>query len=156
MLHIRQRCPPAEKTDAKLVLPYELRQKSRLLAQLTSGEEVGLMLERGTILRGGDCLLAEDGRIVSVVASDEKVMQVHCQTAAELALVAYHLGNRHVPVQIGEGWLRLLVDHVLKQMVERLGATVTELDAPFEPASGAYDAHSKASEHSAVHEHAGH
>jgi len=121
-----------------LKLPFEARQKSRLRTKLVSGEEVGLLLPRGEILRGGDLVTASDGRVIEVVAEPEKLLHVECRTAADLAKAAYHLGNRHVPVQVGEGFLRLAADHVLEEMLKNLGANVSGLEAPFEPEAGAY------------------
>lgn len=135
----------------QLVLPFELRQKSRLRARLASGLEVGLFLERGTVLRGGDLLLADDGTVIEVVAARETVSTVHEAGAARLARAGYHLGNRHVPVEIGAGWLRYRHDHVLDDMVRGLGSPVVVEQAPFEPESGAYGAHG----HSHSHEHGG-
>ncbi|MEO8101202.1 MAG: urease accessory protein UreE [Betaproteobacteria bacterium] len=125
----------------QLVLPFDLRQKSRLRTRLASGDEVGVLLPGGEILRGGDLLVASDGRVVEVIAQDEKVMQANCDSPFELARAAYHLGNRHVALQIGEGWLRIADDHVLRQMLEGLGLVVTPLVAPFEPEPGAYGGH---------------
>jgi len=143
MLEIRAKLKiprTAYKLDVRgtLKLPFEARQKSRLKTKLVSGEEVGLMLPRGEILRGGDLVTASDGRVIEVVAEPEKVMHVECANAAELAKAAYHLGNRHVPVQVGEGFLRLAADHVLEEMLKKLGAAVSEMEAPFEPEAGAY------------------
>jgi urease accessory protein len=125
----------------RLQLPFELRQKSRLRARLVSGEEVALALPRGEVLRGGDLLLASDGRIVEVIARPERLLHVECDSPQALARAAYHLGNRHVPVQVGAGWLRLAADHVLEQMLKGLGARATPLEAPFEPEAGAYGGH---------------
>ncbi len=119
----------------QLRLPFESRQKSRLKTKLVSGEEVGLILPRGEILRGGDLVTASDGRVIEIVAEPEKVLHIETK---ELARVAYHLGNRHVPVQVGEGFLRIMEDHVLEEMVQKLGAKVSHLEAPFEPEAGAY------------------
>ena len=135
-------------------LPFELRQKSRLRTKLASGEEAGLFLEHGSILRGGDCLRANDGRIVLVVAADEELMEAKCATPFELVRAAYHLGNRHVPVQIGDGWLRFQADDVLAQMLRGLKATVSKVSAPFEPEAGAYAGghhhHSMDAKHSGI------
>lgn len=130
----------AYKVEVKgqLRLPFDLRQKSRLKTKLVSGEEVGLMLPRGEVLRGGDLVTASDGRVIEVVAEPEKVVHVTCASAVELAKAAYHLGNRHVPVQVGQGFLRLAADHVLEEMLTKLGATVAHMEAPFEPEAGAY------------------
>jgi len=119
----------------QLKLPFDSRQKSRLKTKLVSGEEVVLMLPRGEILRGGDLVTASDGRVIEVVAEPEKLLHIE---SGSLAKVAYHLGNRHVPVQVGEGFLRLAVDHVLEEMAKKLGATVSHVEAPFEPEAGAY------------------
>jgi urease accessory protein len=124
--------------QAQLKLPFDLRQKSRLRTQLVNGEEAWLLLPRGDILRGGDKLLASDGRIVEVLAETEDVLHVQCANATALARAAYHLGNRHVPVQVGDGFLRIAADHVLEEMLRGLGATLTPLRAPFEPEAGAY------------------
>jgi urease accessory protein len=147
MLEIRSRFPlkpNAEyrvKVRGQLVLPFELRQKSRLRTSLTSGEEVAIVLPRGQVLRGGDWVVASDGRVIEVMAQPEKVLHVQCATPTALLRAAYHLGNRHVPVQVGEGWLRIAADHVLEEMLKGLGATLTSLEAPFEPEAGAYGAH---------------
>jgi urease accessory protein len=124
--------------DVQLVLPFEQRQKSRIRARLSTGEEAGLVLERGRLLRGGDKLLASDGRVVEIVAAPETVSTVRSADPARLVRAAYHLGNRHVALQIGEGWLRYLHDHVLDDMVVGLGFGVAVETAPFEPEGGAY------------------
>jgi urease accessory protein len=124
-------CAPS----GQLRLPFELRQKSRLRTRLVSGEEVALMLPRGEILRGGDLVAASDGRVIEVQAEPEKLLHIE---SAELAKVAYHLGNRHVPVQVGAGFLRIAADHVLEEMAKKLGARVSSIEAPFEPEGGAY------------------
>ncbi|MBC7945177.1 MAG: urease accessory protein UreE [Burkholderiales bacterium] len=138
MILIQKRCETHAALNEQLVLPFEQRSKSRLRTRLASGEEAGVFIERGTILRGGDLLLAEDGRVVQVIAAEERVMQATCADAHALACAAYHLGNRHVAVEIGPGWLRFMADHVLRDMLLGLGAQVTELNAPFEPEAGAY------------------
>ena len=119
----------------RLELAFDSRQKSRLRARLASGEEVALMLPRGEILRGGDLVTASDGRVIEVVASPEKLLHVETK---DLAKAAYHLGNRHVPVQVGETFLRIAEDHVLEEMLVKLGAKVSHVEAPFEPEAGAY------------------
>lgn len=154
MLAINARAEPGAASDADLVLPFDLRQKSRLLTKLATGEEVGLMLDRGTVLRGGDRLRASDGRVVRVVAADEPVMEARCDDAATLARCAFHLGNRHTPVEVREGALRFTADQVLATMLRGLGATVSALQAPFEPEAGAYAAghhhHSGDAKHSGI------
>ena len=120
----------------RLVLTFEQRQKSRLRVRAESGEEVALMLERGRLRRGGERVAAADGRVFEIVSAPEKLLHIE---SGEIARVAYHLGNRHVPVQVGEGFLRIAEDHVLEEMVKRLGARVRHVEAPFEPEAGAYD-----------------
>ncbi len=138
MLTIQSRTESRERFDVELLLPFELRQKSRLRTQSTTGEEVGLFLPRGEILRNGDFLQAEDGRCVKVTAKPERVLQIDGSDALQLTRIAYHLGNRHVPLQVGQGWLRIANDYVLRQMVEGLGGVVVAIEAPFEPEAGAY------------------
>ena len=138
MLNIFERITEVQQVDDYLSLPFDLRQKSRLRALLASGDEAALLLERGTILRGGEFLIADDGRIIQVLAAPQEVMDVTADTPQALMRAAYHLGNRHVPLQVGEGWLRLEQDHVLKDMLLGLNVDVIELEAPFEPESGAY------------------
>jgi urease accessory protein len=130
----------AYKVDVKgrLELPFEARQKSRFKAKLVSGEEVGVVLPRGEILRGGDLVTASDGRVIEVASQPEKLLHVESEKPLGLAKIAYHLGNRHVPVEVGDGYLRIAEDHVLERMVEGLGAKVTRVTAPFEPEAGAY------------------
>ena len=140
MLVLQRRIPGQEHTDAELALAFELRQKSRLRTMLTNGEEVGLFLERGAILRGGDCLRANDGRVVRIVAAPESLMEVASGDARALARAAYHLGNRHTPVEVAEGRLRFAADHVLADMLRGMGLEVRTLTAPFEPEAGAYAA----------------
>lgn len=124
--------------DFTLTLPYELRQKSRLRANLDNGDEIGLLLPRGTVLRGGDVLKAETGEVILVKAAEEVVSTVSEKDPTLFARACYHLGNRHVPLQIGEGWLRYLHDHVLDDMLHGLGLHVSVERAPFEPEAGAY------------------
>jgi urease accessory protein len=122
----------------KLILPFDRRRVSRQLVTLADGREAGLFLPRGTVLRGGDLLEAEDASFVQVVASPEAVLLVKAQDTLTLMRATYHLGNRHVPVEIGDGYLKLEYDYVLKEMLIRLGVTVTEQMASFEPEAGAY------------------
>jgi urease accessory protein len=154
MLVIESRIAAQAQHQEELSLPFELRQKSRLRTKIVSGEEAGLFLEHGSVLRGGDYLRANDGRIVRVVAADEQLMEAKCSTPFELVRAAYHLGNRHVPVQIGEGWLRFQADEVLAQMLRGLNATVAKVTAPFEPEAGAYAGghhhHSMDAKHSGI------
>jgi urease accessory protein len=140
--------------ERRLLLPFGERSRSRLRAVLDNGEEAGLFLERGTILRGGDLLLADDGRVVEVQAADESVSTVCTDDAQQLARACYHLGNRHVALQIGAGWLRYQHDHVLDDMLRGFGLTVRVELGPFEPEGGAYVSHAHANSHAHSHPHA--
>jgi urease accessory protein len=128
----------AEQAHATLTLSFEQRQKSRLRVKLDSGEEAGLTLPHGTVLRSGDLLRAEDRRVIEVRAASEPVTTASTGDTHLLARAAYHLGNRHVALQIGEGWVRYLADHVLDAMVGGLGLGIVHEERPFEPEIGAY------------------
>ena len=141
MLLIEAFAAPNAAAGEQLVLPFESRCKSRLRTRLVSGEECGLFIERGRVLRGGDRLLGNDGRVAEVVAAPERLMEAGSDDPLQLARAAYHLGNRHVAVQVLPGCLRFAHDHVLGGMVRGLGLPVSEVDAPFEPEAGAYGAH---------------
>jgi len=161
MLEIRSRLegssPKSDVTPrARLELPFDLRQKSRLHATLDSGEEVAILLPRGEVLRGGDLLAAADGRVIEVVALAERLLHVECDSPQALARAAYHLGNRHVAVQVGDGFLRLAADHVLEQMLHGLGARLRSIEAPFEPEAGAYGGPHAHGDGHGHHDHAGH
>ena len=138
MLRIEQRCVAHPAYDERLVLPFELRQKSRFNATLAGGEDVSVVLARGGMLRDGDCLLMQDGRTVCVVAAPERLLRVTADDAASLARAAYHLGNRHAAVEIGADFLQLPYDHVLADMLAQLGMQIGEVTAPFQPERGAY------------------
>ena len=138
--------------DTTLSLPIDKRIKSRLRVTLDDGREAGLFLKRGLILRDGDLLESDDGVIVQICASDESVSTVLCDDAVLLTRVAYHLGNRHVSLQVGQGFVRYQHDHVLDDMVRGLGGTVLVEQAPFEPEAGAYH-NSNHGGHHHEHEH---
>jgi urease accessory protein len=140
MLTLNARTEQADSIFAQLVLPYELRENSRLRTKLSSGEEVAIFTERGTVLRNNDLLKSDDGRVVQIVAAQEPTYRVTCNTSHNLLRCAFHLGNRHTQTQVGEGFLRIYQDSVLREMLLGLGATVVEEDAQFEPESGAYSA----------------
>jgi urease accessory protein len=139
MIHLTERIALSGHIDDTLELPFDQRQKSRLRVTLASGREAALFLSRGIILRGGDLIQSEEGAIVvQIVAAQEPVYNVIAPTPRDLMRAAYHLGNRHVPLQIGDGWLRLEQDYVLRDMLLGLGMQVSEVEAPFEPEAGAY------------------
>jgi urease accessory protein len=127
---------PSEDT---LVLPFDQRQRARQLAKLDSGAEIGIRLPRGTVLRGGDYLLSQTGELVRVVAAPERVSTAKSFDPVLVSRAAYHLGNRHVHLEVGEGFVRYIEDHVLDDMVQFLGLDVVHELTPFEPEAGAYD-----------------
>jgi len=132
---------PANADTTPLSLTLEQRVKARLRVTLDDGREAGLFLERGQALHDGDCLAGEHGERVHVVAAAEPVSTVHANDPLLLTRAAYHLGNRHVALQVGDGWLRYQPDHVLDDMVRGLGLQVESEQAPFEPEPGAYGHH---------------
>lgn len=119
-------------------LTFDQREKSRLRVRMANGEDIGIQLRVGTVLSHGDKLALQDGRIVEVIAANEALHEVRSSSVAQLARIAYHVGNRHVPLQVEEDHLLMLPDHVLRAMVEGLGGTVTEVCRGFQPESGAY------------------
>lgn len=122
----------------RMVLPFHLRQKSRLRTTLVDGTETALFLPRGSVLSDGDLLEAEDGALIRVESAPEHVLLVTAETPDALTRAAYHLGNRHTPVELGENYLKIEADPVLREMLLRLGVTVREENAPFQPERGAY------------------
>lgn len=127
---------------SSVALAFELRQRSRLRVTIEfgpmAGLSVGIELPRGTVMRAGLLLGCATGEHLRIDAAAEQLAQVEADTPLALTAIAYHLGNRHVPVQLGEQWLRLQQDHVLEQMVVGLGGRTARIDAAFEPESGAY------------------
>jgi urease accessory protein len=136
-----------------LTLEFADRRRSRMRARLDDGREAALLLPRGSILHDGDRLRdPERGEVVTVRAADQTLSFVHAEGAVALARAAYHLGNRHIPVQVGAGWLAYEHDHVLDAMVDELGLAVEVRVAPFEPEAGGYR-HGAASGHHHGHGH---
>ncbi|HIL39414.1 MAG TPA: urease accessory protein UreE [Methylococcales bacterium] len=127
--------------DSTVILPYDQRQKSRLLVTLENDEEVGIFLPRGTILRGGDQLKTEQGFVVLVVSASEKTSTAYSKEPLLLMKASYHLGNRHVALQLGECFVRYQHDHVLDEMVAAFGLEVRHETVSFEPETGAYHSH---------------
>ena len=140
--------------DATVRLTHEQRDRGRLKLTSTDGEEVRVFLERGKPLLVGEYLRSQCGRIVQVEGAVEAVMEASCNDWRTFARGCYHLGNRHVKLQVGERWLRITPDHVLEEMLELLGLTITHTEAVFVPESGAYASGHGHSHHS--HSHHGH
>lgn len=137
----------------RVSLNYEQRQKSRGRAVTISGEDVAWFLPRAHILADGDCLAAKDGTLVKVIAAAETLSEIKCDNTLLLTKAAYHLGNRHVPLQIEHNNLSYQHDHVLDAMVVGLGLKVNCVQKPFHPESGAYQSHGASHSHSHSHSH---
>ena len=148
-----------------LELDWDTRSKSRFSATDSSGREIGVVLPRGTTLRGGDVLVAEDGSLIRIVAAAQPVLQVRAcaehGSPFDLLRAAYHLGNRHVPLELQPSLLQFEPDPVLADMLRRQHLIVNEAQAAFEPEGGAYGegaghGHHHGHDHNHAHGHAGH
>jgi urease accessory protein len=146
-----------------LTLDWDTRQKSRFDATDSQGRALGVFLPRGTVVRGGDVLVAEDGSLVRVQAAPQDVLRITACTEHgspfDLTRAAYHLGNRHVPIELQPDHLKIEPDHVLADMLRAMHMTVVAVSEPFEPENGAYGDHGTSSHgngHSHEHGHAGH
>ena len=130
------------KRASTVELDWDVRQKSRFEAIDSTGRQIGVFLPRGTVARGGDVLVAQDGSLIKVIAAPQAVLKItHCPnhgSAFDLIRAAYHLGNRHVPIELKPDHLKIEPDHVLAAMLAAMHLTVTEVCEPFEPENGAY------------------
>ena len=152
-------------------LDWDLRQRSRFEATDSQGRQLGVFLPRGTVVRGGDVLVVEDGSLVRVQAAPQRVLRITaCPTHGspfDLTRAAYHMGNRHVPIELQTDHLKIEPDHVLADLLRSMHLIVTEVDEPFEPEGGAYGhgalmghdhghAHTHDHKHEHGHDHAHH
>jgi urease accessory protein len=142
--------------DDRVVLDYDYRHRRRIVLTSAEGVEFLLNLAQVPDLRDGDGLWLSNGKIVTVAAADEALMEITCADPVHLARVAWHLGNRHLPTQIDGQILRIRTDHVIGEMVVGLGATVREVNAPFHPEGGAYAGEVAVHGHDHGHDHHGH
>jgi urease accessory protein len=149
MLHCAKLLPAGKglasvllKRAPTVALDWDIRQKSRFQAVDSSERTLGVFLPRGTVVRGGDVLVGDDGSIVRVIASPQKVLRIticpHHGTPFDLTRAAYHLGNRHVPIELQPDHLKIEPDHVLAELLHAMHLIVTEVEEPFEPEGGAY------------------
>lgn len=142
MLNFHTKVDHAEHVDGEIILSFEMRETSRLQTRLVSGEKVAISTECGIVLRNGDLLQGDDGRIVRILAAKEATCRVECDTLRELLRCAYHLGRHRAQIHIGTvgdyGYLRIRHDPALKHMLENLGATVIGERAAFEPEAPAF------------------
>lgn len=137
--------PVLLKRAATIELDWDVRQKSRFDATDSQGRQIGVFLPRGTAVRGGDVLVAEDGSLVRVIAAPQPVLRItHCTahgTPFDLTRAAYHLGNRHVPIELKPDHLKIEPDHVLADMLRSMHLIVVAVEEAFEPEGGAYGSH---------------
>jgi len=148
MIRLTHILPPGLQPEmATVSLTIDQRVRSRLRIQLDDGREAGLFLGRGCLLRGGDLIGNHEGMVVRVISAPERVSTVWSDDLTLLARAAYHLGNRHVPLQIENGWLRYAHDHVLDAMLAGMGLHVDVNDTVFEPEAGAYQQMSRGHSH---------
>lgn len=151
--------PVLLKRAATVELDWDIRQKSRFEATDSLGRQLGIFLPRGTLVRGGDVLVAEDGSMVKVIAAPQTVLRITaCPTHGspfDLTRAAYHLGNRHVPIELKPDHLKIEPDHVLADMLRSMHLIVNEVSESFEPEGGAYSAggHGHAHEDGQAHAH---
>lgn len=147
--------PALRRRAATVELDWDTRQKSRFEATDSQGRRLGVFLPRGSVVRGGDVLVAEDGSLVVAQAAPQPVLEVRASNPFDLLRAAYHLGNRHVQLELQPEVLKLEPDHVLAQMLRQMGLQVAEAQAAFEPEAGAYAAggHAHAQGHDHGHEH---
>jgi urease accessory protein len=150
--------PVLLKRAASVELDWDIRQKSRFEATDSLGRQLGIFLPRGTLVRGGDVLIAEDGSMVKVIAAPQTVLRITaCSSHGspfDLTRAAYHLGNRHVPIELKPDHLKMEPDHVLADMLRSMHLIVKEVSESFEPEGGAYSAGGHGHAHEAGHGHA--
>ena len=150
--------PVLLKRAATIELDWDVRQKSRFDATDSQGRQIGVFLPRGTAVRGGDVLVAEDGSLVRVIAAPQPVLRItHCTahgTPFDLTRAAYHLGNRHVPIELKPDHLKIEPDHVLADMLRAMHLIVVAVEEAFEPEGGAYGSHGGGHSHDHGHDHA--
>jgi urease accessory protein len=149
MLTVNKLLPQAQGLAAVLLkrastveLDWDVRQKSRFDATDSAGRQIGVFLPRGTAVRGGDVLVAEDGSLIKVIAAPQAVLKItHCTehgSPYDLIRAAYHLGNRHVPIELKPDHLKIEPDHVLADMLRAMHLIVNAVEEAFEPENGAY------------------
>ena len=144
-----------------VVLDYDDRRRRRMNMTGTHGLSFLLDLPEAAFLRHGDALVLDDGRLVEVLAAPEPLLEIRGIDGLHVARIAWHLGNRHLASQIFPRYIRIRHDHVIAEMVKGLGAKVIEIEAPFDPEAGAYEAaarghNSHGHDHHHGHAHAHH
>ena len=149
--------PVLLKRATSITLDWDVRQKSRFESTDSAGRQVGVFLQRGQVVRGGDVLVGEDGSLLKVLAAPQTVLRItHCTahgTPFDLTRAAYHLGNRHVPIELQADHLKIEPDHVLADMLRSMHLIVNEVSESFEPENGAYGEHGGGHHHGHGHGH---
>jgi urease accessory protein len=152
--------PMLLKRATSITLDWDVRQKSRFESTDSGGRQVGVFLQRGQVVRGGDVLVGEDGSLLKVLAAPQAVLRItHCSqhgTPFDLTRAAYHLGNRHVPIELQPDHLKIEPDHVLADMLRAMHLIVHEVQDSFEPENGAYGEHGGGHHHHHGDDHAHH
>ena len=143
---------PVQDAADSLTLDFDMRHRRRVTLTTAGGESILLDLPKAVAMADGDGLRLDDGRWLRVTAAPEPLAEIRCGSRHDLARIAWHLGNRHLPAEIGDGVIRIRPDHVIEAMLERLGAEVTHVSAPFQPEGGAYGGQSH-SRHGHGHDH---
>jgi urease accessory protein len=138
-----QRVMPAGTWDAaneadRVLVDHDRRHRRRIVLSTEAGRDVLVDLPQAVRMREGDGLVLDDGGVVRVCAKAEKLLEIHAHNDGEMVRIAWHLGNRHLPVQLLGDRVRIRDDHVIREMIEGLGGHVEEIDAPFDPEAGAY------------------
>jgi urease accessory protein len=138
-------------------LDWDTRQKSRFETTDSAGRQIGVFLARGVVVRGGDVLVAEDGSLIRVIARAQNVLHITYSkehgTPFDLIRAAYHLGNRHVPIELKPDHLKIEPDHVLADMLKAMNLIVVQMESTFEPENGAYSAQTHSHGNAGVHSH---
>ncbi len=147
-------CWPEARAAGTVTLDFDARHRRRIRFETDNGAAVLLDLAQAVAMADGDGLALEDGRWLRVRAAPEPVMEIRGRDATHLARLAWHLGNRHLATEIGDGVLRIRPDHVVEAMLAGLGASLRHVVAPFQPEGGAYDGsgHAHAHRHAAPHD----
>ena len=148
--------PVLLKRATSITLDWDVRQKSRFESNDSAGRQVGVFLSRGQVVRGGDVLVGEDGSLLKVQAAPQAVLRItHCTAHGkpfDLTRAAYHLGNRHVPIELQADHLKIEPDHVLADMLRAMHLIVHEVNESFEPENGAYGEHGGGHQHGHAHD----
>ena len=142
-IHRRSGCWPSHEASGTVTLDFEERHRRRIRLVSDQGEEVLLDLPKAIAMAHGDGLRLDDGRWLKVQAAAESVVEVRHSEPGQLTRLAWHLGNRHLPTQVGRAFLRIRPDHVIEAMLEGFGADLVNVRAAFQPEGGAYGSHAE-------------